>query len=486
MMVMFANSVASMFRDRQDAGRRLGRRLERMREQRPVVVGLARGGVPVAFEVARALGAPLDVVVVRKLGAPIQPELGIGAIGEGSVRVLNEELVRALAVEPDELEAIAAREQAELERRQRLYRGDRPPVPLAGRLVVLVDDGIATGVSAVTAARVLRARGAARVVLAVPVGPPGAAERLADEVDQLICLESPEGFFAVGAHYERFGQTGDDEVVRLLERGRAEIEDERTVPVETHAADRPRVAGGIDWSRVRHRQVQIPAGEVELSGDLRLPPPAAAGLVIFAHGSGSGRLSPRNVQVAAALNAAGLATLLFDLLTEREAADRTNVFDIRFLAERLVAATRWAQQDSELQALPIGYFGASTGAAAALWAAAELGPEIRAVVSRGGRPDLAGERLADVSAATLLIVGGADRGVIELNEQALAALRCAKELVLVPDATHLFPEPGALEQVAARAAHWFAGHLGSPAAPGPEQEGGRRVRQQRHRTRPEP
>jgi putative phosphoribosyl transferase len=470
MSAVLTGNVGALFHDRQDAGRRLAARLEELREQRPVVVGLARGGVPVAFEVARALGAPLDVTVVRKLGAPIQPELGIGAIGEGGVRVLNDELVLALAVEPGELEAIAAREQAELERRQRLYRRGRPSVSVNGRVVVLVDDGIATGVSAIAAARVLRERGAARVVLAVPVGPPGAAGRLADEVDEFICLESPQGFFAVGAHYERFGQTGDDQVVRLLERGRAEAEAERIAPIQAPAADPRRVVGGIDWSQVRHRQVQILAGEVELSGDLRLPP-AAAGLVIFAHGSGSSRLSPRNVQVAAALNAAGLATLLFDLLTGDEAADRRNVFDVRLLADRLVAATRWAQQDSELRALPAGYFGASTGAAAALCAAADLGPDIKAVVSRGGRPDLAAERLGEVSAATLLIVGGSDWGVIELNEQALAALRRPKALVRVPGATHLFPEPGALEQVAARAARWFAGHLAASSAPDPEQEG---------------
>ena len=415
--------------------------------------------MPVAYEVARELGAPLDVVIVRKLGAPIQPELAIGAIGEESARVVNDALVRALLIEPRQLEAIVERERAEVERRQLLYRGGAPPLPVSGRTVILVDDGIATGSTASAAARVLHARGAERIILAVPVGPPDVEGRFTDEVDECICLEQPEGFFAVGAYYEQFGQTSDEEVVELLRRKREQPDD--LAPIDAPAADPPRVGGGIDWSQVRHRTVEIPGGAVQLPGDLRLPPDPS-GLVIFAHGSGSSRLSPRNVQVAAALNAAGLGTLLFDLLTYAEADDRDKVFDIQLLAERLVAATRWAQHDAELQHLGIGYFGASTGAAAALCAAAEIGDAVRAVVSRGGRPDLAADRLAEVTAPTLLIVGGADRGVIELNKQALDALRCEKELVLVPLATHLFAEPGALEHVAILAARWFATHLTPP------------------------
>ena len=448
-----------MYEDREDAGRQLAARLESLRDERPVVVGLPRGGVPVAYEVAVALDAPLDIVVVRKLGVPIQPELGMGAIGEEGVIVLNDDLVRALAIAPYELDLIVAREHAELERRQRLYRGDRPPEPLAGRTAVLVDDGIATGLTAIAAARVLRKRGAARIVLAVPVGPPGSAERFAAEVDEFVCLEAPEDFLAVGSCYARFGQTSDEEVIGLLARARreAEVEVAGTRAGPGAGPDTPR-AGGVDWSRVRHRVVEIPAGVALLPGDVRLPP-APTGLVIFAHGSGSSRLSARNIQVAAALTAAGFATLLFDLLTEAEAADRRNVFDIPLLADRLVAATRWAEQDGELAGLPIGYFGASTGAAAALCAAADLGSRIRAVVSRGGRPDLAAARLRDVSAPTLLIVGSADAAVVELNERARADLRCSTELVLVPHATHLFEEPGALEQVAALAARWFAGRL---------------------------
>jgi putative phosphoribosyl transferase len=205
----------------------------------------------------------------------------------------------------------------------------------------------------------------------------------------------------------------------------------------------------------RH-EVQIPP--MGLAGTLSVPT-AALGLVIFAHGSGSSRHSPRNRQVAEALSEAGMATLLFDLLTPDEEADRANVFDIDLLAERLEAAITWAESLAETKGLGIGLFGASTGAAAALVAAARLGGRIGAVVSRGGRPDLAGEALRRVSAPTLLIVGGADYGVIELNEEAFAILACSKDLAIVPDATHLFEEPGALEMVAKLAAEWFRAHL---------------------------
>ncbi|MFC4118412.1 dienelactone hydrolase family protein [Nonomuraea zeae] len=198
-----------------------------------------------------------------------------------------------------------------------------------------------------------------------------------------------------------------------------------------------------------------------MSGDL-IVPDAAHGVVVFAHGSGSGRLSPRNRYVAGALNEAGLGTLLFDLLTPEEEADRANVFDIGLLADRLLGRTGWVREQPEAAGLPIGYFGASTGAAAALWAAAEAGDEIAAVVSRGGRPDLAGARLAEVRAPTLLIVGGRDPVVVELNEQAQRSLGAESRMVVVPGATHLFEEPGTLEAVAGHARDWFRTHFAGP------------------------
>ncbi|MFD0610523.1 dienelactone hydrolase family protein [Bradyrhizobium sp. GCM10027634] len=189
------------------------------------------------------------------------------------------------------------------------------------------------------------------------------------------------------------------------------------------------------------------------------------GLIVFAHGSGSSRFSPRNTAVAEALNERGFATLLFDLLTPQEEQDRANVFDVGLLAERLIAAVDWlADQTRAIASLPVGLFGASTGAAAALMAAARLPDRIAAVVSRGGRPDLAGEALRLVRAPTLLIVGGADFGVIELNEEALDRLRCPKALEIVPGATHLFPEPGAMEAVIEHAGGWFELYLQAPGS----------------------
>ena len=201
--------------------------------------------------------------------------------------------------------------------------------------------------------------------------------------------------------------------------------------------------------------VKIPADSVELGGELILPP-SASGIVLFAHGSGSSRFSPRNTFVASVLQQQGIGTLLFDLLTRAEDQDYAVRFDIDLLTRRLLAATAWLQMMPETKTLRMGYFGASTGAAAALQAAAERGKAITAVVSRGGRPDLAGEAaLNQVTAPTLLIVGSADYGVIELNEQAYALLKCEKDLTLVPGATHLFEEPGTLEQVAQLATSWF-------------------------------
>lgn len=204
--------------------------------------------------------------------------------------------------------------------------------------------------------------------------------------------------------------------------------------------------------------VDVLAGRLILSGHLSIPQ-SPKGVVIFAHGSGSSRHSPRNVAVAQKLNEVGLATLLFDLLTKQEELNRDNVFDIQLLAERLLEATLWLRQQNRLTDLPIGYFGASTGAAAALWAAADPDSRVMAVVSRGGRADMAAPRLADVHAPTLLIVGGLDDVVIELNQQAQAQLTCENQLVVIPGATHLFEEPGALERVADLAGNWFLKYL---------------------------
>jgi putative phosphoribosyl transferase len=426
----------ALFRNRREAGVRLAARLEPLRGESPVVLALPRGGVPVAAEVARVLHAPLDVMIVRKLGVPFQPELAMGAIGEGGARVLNDDVISVTNITPREIAEVEGRERLEIDRRARRYRGDAPMVALEGRTAVIIDDGIATGSTARAALQIARAHGARRVVLAVPVAPVETVEEMAGEADEVVVLETPSPFFAIGPWYDDFSQTTDEEVCRLLEASRASSDP------ATFAHD---------------HDVVVSAGPLHLPGHLVVPT-APRGIVIFAHGSGSSRHSPRNVQVARYLRTAGLGTLLFDLLMPEEAVDRANVFDIELLAVRLLAATRWLRSQPATAALPIGYFGASTGAAAALWAAAE-DPLVDAIVSRGGRPDLAGARLGAVVAPTLLIVGGDDRAVLRLNEEAAAQLHCEHRLDVVPGATHLFEEPGTLERVADLARDWFLRHL---------------------------
>jgi putative phosphoribosyl transferase len=289
----------------------------------------------------------------------------------------------------------------------------------------------------VAAVRWARARGARTVIVAVPVGAAPTVRTLEQEADEVVCLAAPPFFGAVGSWYDDFHQVPDEDVLALL--------------------------GASQRHDVERMEVDIPIEGARHTAELSVPG-SALGWVLFAHGSGSSRRSPRNVQVASALNDAGIATVLFDLLTPAEEHDRRNVFDVDLLARRVIDATGWLQGRPETQGLPVGYFGASTGAAAALVAAAELGDAVAAVVSRGGRPDLAGARLAEVRAPTLLVVGGADEVVLDLNRAAAGQLACPHELVVVPRATHLFPEPGALETVCSLASAWFVEHLGAWAA----------------------
>lgn len=325
-----------------------------------VVVGLPRGGVPVAAEVARALDAPLDVIVVRKLGVPFQPELGMGALGEDGVEVLNRNVIAMAGVTDREFAAVEARESAELRRRAERFRVGRERVPLTGRIVVVVDDGVATGSTARAACEVVRAHGAARVVLAVPVAPADWTRRLADAADELVCVTTPTPFFGIGQFYDDFSQTTDDEVIRHLRAAAA------TATPTSPAPGRP-VAG--DDPPIRYEEIEVEAGPLHLGGHLAVPETAQA-VVVFAHGSGSSF----------------------------------------------------------------------------------------AVVSRGGRPDLAGRLLGSVRAPTLLIVGGRDDVVLGLNREAQARLRCPSKLTVIPGATHLFGEPGALQAAAAAARDWFLEH----------------------------
>jgi putative phosphoribosyl transferase len=489
------------FMDRTDAGQALARSLDHLRGTDLVVLGLPRGGVPVAYEVARALQAPLDVIVVRKLGVPYQPELAMGAIGEGGIRVSNDEVIRRGGITAQEIAAVEERERADLVQQAKRFRAGRSLVDVAGRTAVIVDDGIATGSTAAAACQVARQMGATRVVLAVPVGAPESIRSLENVCDEVVCLHAPEYFMAVGTFYDDFRHVSDNEVTDLLARALEAMQ----VPAGTQAAsasagaspstsasasaDAPARASAPPAAQPRWRasdpeppdprpvkaavrvpvqpdrdedvQLRVADGTITLDGHLTIPA-NSAGTIIFVHGSGSSRHSPRNRFVASQLNDAGLGTLLFDLLTRDEEVERANVFDIQTLAARLADVTCWLREQPGGVHPALGYFGASTGAAAALWAAAEPGAHIDAVVSRGGRPDLAETRLRDVRSPTLLIAGSRDEIVLGLNKQAQQQLRCENRLAIVPGATHLFEEPGALRTVTRLAREWFAGHFAPP------------------------
>ncbi|MEZ0390942.1 MAG: alpha/beta family hydrolase [Pseudobdellovibrionaceae bacterium] len=417
-----------IFESRADAGRQLAERLSSLpvkERKNAILLALPRGGVPVAAEISKKLQIPYDVLIVRKIGHPRQPEYGIGAITEEGLYWMNPEAVGVSEEDASVIEFIIKSERNEVLRRAQLYRQGRSLPRLKNKIVILVDDGLATGVTARVAGQFAKTQGARKVILAIPACSAQAQERLGGEIDQLICLRPSEFLFSVGQFYRDFKQLSDEEVLSFIKR-----------------------------SHDQEREISIPNPTGEpLKGFLDLPP-SLKGLVIFAHGSGSSRFSQRNQQVASFLNSQGIGTLLFDLLSEMESQDRRLVFQIPLLADRLIAATNWIRRQDSLAQVPLGYFGASTGAGAALWAAAELGSEISAVVSRGGRPDLALEKLSEVSAPTLLLVGDLDTAVIDLNQQALAYLPEGR-LRLISGASHLFEEPGTLEEVSQQASQWF-------------------------------
>jgi len=478
------------FLDRKDAGQQLGRALQARYGNRDDVriFGLPRGGVPVAYEVARALHAPLDVFVVRKLGLPGHPEYAMGAIASGGMAVLNPAVIHATGLSRSSIEAVVAKERTELGRREALYRGNRPVPDLTGRTVLLVDDGLATGSTMHAAVAAVRQQKPKAIVVAVPVSAAETCQAFRSEVDDVICLQTPRAFHAVGLWYIHFAQTSDEEVIDLLRKAHQQFDIDSLVsqPLEDAPMNQAPASNSSPESQPAsqpsshlpsqaHEQteggeldVRIPAGAVTLEGALGLPEKPAQGVVLFAHGSGSGRFSPRNRYVAQVLHAAGMATLLVDLLTrEEEQIDlrtRHLRFDISLLAQRLSEAIDWLHEFPATAGLPLGLFGASTGAGAALVTAAQRPDAIAAVVCRGGRPDLAGAALSSVRAPTLLIVGSADKTVIQLNKQARRQLRGTTRLEIVPGATHLFEEPGTLEQVAALASDWFGHHLGSTTA----------------------
>jgi len=436
-----------IFKDREEAGIELAEKLSKYKGKESILIlALPRGGVPVAFEVAKSLGAHLDVFITKKLRFPEQPELAVGALAENGEVFLNKELKDYCPEEYLEQEISYQRE--EIKRRQVVYRGGKELPSVSGKTIILIDDGIATGATMIATIRALKASDVKELIVAVPVAPSEVIKEFSKLADELVVLYTPYPFYAVGAHYSDFSQVSDDEVREYLEKAKIIYEQHYKMDSEEKNST------GKEFQSLVH----MPVDSVSLDGELHIPQ-GAKGIVIFVHGSGSSRFSPRNILVAQVLRSATFGTLLFDLLTREEDMDYENRFDIPLLARRLIAVTKWVRTQEQTKALQIGYFTASTGAAAALIAAVEQGKDIKAIVSRGGRPDLAMEVLGSVNVPTLFIVGGNDNVVLKLNRDAMMRMRTKIELKVVQGATHLFEEPGALEEVARLAVEWFTKYL---------------------------
>ncbi|PXX71631.1 putative phosphoribosyl transferase [Nocardia tenerifensis] len=414
------------FRDRHDAGHKLGAHLQSLADPDVAVLGLPRGGVPVAYEVARLLGAPLDVVGVRKLVVPHCKKLIFGAVGEDGIRIINTRVLRQARMSAEQMASVERHEIVQMRRELDYFRSGAARVPLRGKTVIVVDDGISTGSSARAACRVARHAAARRVVWAVPVGAELALDALRPIVDELVCLSAPTQTVDTRQWYERLGPVEESTVAGLLRR-EAEI---RCPGAEL--ADPP----------LRDEEVLLTLDRYDLAARLTIPA-RPIGIIVLAHGGANSARSPQTLSLAAVLNRAGLATLLVGLLTPIERLQRSRLLDIARMSRRLVGAARWATGQRYLTRLPIGLYGAGIGAGVALSAATDPLIGVAAVVSRGGRPDLAGVALIDVTAPTLLIVAGQDAAARELHRIAQAAIPGECVLMDMPDGPDVFPEDGA-------------------------------------------
>ena len=431
------------FKNREHAAEYLVERLRHLRGTHPLVLGIPRGGVPMARVLADALDGDLDVVLVRKLRAPDNPQLVVGAVDEAGDVVVSD-LARVMGVARDRLDREIREQVAALRERRRRLAG-HPTCDPRDRTVVVVDDGIATGATMLAALRVLRKRRPHRVVVATAVGSRDALGEVRLECDEVVCIESREAPGPIARSFGDFTPVSDAEVVDTLRRFR---------------------------EKRQRCDVVIPAGDEESRADLAIPSRAKA-VVVFAQASCGGRKCPRTRMVAETLQRRGMATLLADLLTEDEDDDgsrNTCRFDIDLLTRRLGAALAWLAERPETGRLPVGLFGTNAGAACALDTAAQLPGRVGAVVCGGGRPDLALDALPHVGAPTLLLVGGLDQPQIGLNQLAYERIAThVKRLEVVPGASRLFDEPGTLERAAGAAARWFEAHLvhhGQAAAAG--------------------
>ncbi|MBI5949434.1 MAG: alpha/beta fold hydrolase [Chloroflexi bacterium] len=420
------------FQDRDDAGRRLGELLKQRGLKRPLVLGIPRGGVPVAAQVARAVEGELGVVVARKVGAPYQPELAIGAVTADGVAWINEPLAADTGAGKDYLDREIAGQAAEARRREAVFDGHRRGA-VSGRPVIIVDDGIATGATALAAARSMRKAGAKPLIVAVPVGPPHTLDLLKQEADEVICLHEEPDFWAIGQFYVDFHPMEDREVLDVL------------------AAFPAAAPDGTVEAFIRR-------DGVELAARLRLPG-GRAPVVVFVHGLGSSKDSPRNVVIAERLVDAGIAALLFDLSGHGESTAGRHE-GIEAYVDDLVAAVAWVKEQPGIDAEHLAIAGSSLGAVVALQAVQSGRVKPAALVLRA--PPADPEEFRGLTVPALLLVGSDD----PLLEQACGAAGVSPSvrLQVAPGASHLFEEPGTLELATDATVSWLRGQLAAPAA----------------------
>src|SRR5579875_630976 len=429
----------ALYADRHDAGRRLGALLADRRFEDPLVVGIARGGMPVAAEVAHALGAPLDIVIVRKIGAPWNRDLAIGAVAEGDLVMVDERAVAELGLCAQEVDEAVARALEELARTIDRLREGRPRIGVRGRSVILVDDGLATGRIAQAAIRALRERGALHITLALPVGAPESVQALADSVDEALCAATPQHLRAIGDWYADFRATSDEEMLALL--------------------------AGHSGAAARSALISSEPG-ISAHGDLIVPWSAPGhGVIVFAPSGPSHAEAQLTAELAGVLERSGFGTLSLDWPQIDSPSRGERSEDVQITAQLMRAATDWLRSQPESARLPIGYVGGGAGAAGALVAAAQLRSALGALVALAPRLELTGGAIALLEAPTLLVVPEQDRELLAICHAAREAMQCESRIALLPGRSPLALDRRARESLAPIVTDWLARHISAMTQP---------------------